>query len=33
MTPDLFRERKGMGIELNNKEYIVSFEKYFIELY
>jgi hypothetical protein len=27
MTPNLFRERKGMGIELNNKELIGSFEK------
>jgi hypothetical protein len=33
MTPNLFRERKGMGIELNNKELIGSFEKKFIELY
>jgi hypothetical protein len=27
MTPNLFRERKVMGIELNNKELIGSFEK------
>ena len=27
MTPNLFRERKGTGIELNNKELITSFVK------
>jgi hypothetical protein len=25
MTPNLFRERKGMGIELNNKELVGRF--------
>ena len=29
MTPNLFRERKGRGIELNNKELIHSFKTNF----
>jgi hypothetical protein len=27
MNPNLFRERKGMGIRLNNKELIARLEK------